>query len=92
MEEQIENIPRSILQNIQSILEGLKNFISRVYTVYADGEELGSIICQPLLLNLTLCQILHGNGWYNCCSYTYGRKESEVHCFCMYTGVFLLCL
>lgn len=29
MEEQIENIPRSIfffLQNIQSILEGLKNF------------------------------------------------------------------
>lgn len=90
MEEQIENIPRSILQNIQSILEGLESFISRVYTVYVVGKELWSILCQPLLLNLTLDQILGGNGWYNCCSYMYGRKESGVHCFCVYTGVFLL--
>lgn len=47
-----ENIPRSILQNIQSILEGLKNFISLVYTVCVVGKELGSMIFQPLL-NLT---------------------------------------
>jgi len=67
------------------------NFIvlSRQYTMLR--KKLGSIIFQPLLLNLTLCQILHGNGWYNCCSYTYGRKESGVHCYRVYTGVFLLC-
>lgn len=53
MEEQVENIPRSILQNIQSILEGLENFFSLVYTVYIVGKELRSMIIQPFLLNLT---------------------------------------
>lgn len=33
VEEKVEDIPRSVLQNIQSILEGLKKF-SLVYTVY----------------------------------------------------------
>lgn len=47
MEEQIENIPRSILQNIQSIVEGLENFISLVNTVYIVGKELRSMIFKP---------------------------------------------
>lgn len=33
VEEKVEDIPRSVLQNIQSVLEGLKKF-SLVYTVY----------------------------------------------------------
>lgn len=40
-----------------------QEFQSLVYTVYVVGKALGSIIFQPLLLNLTICKILHGNGW-----------------------------
>lgn len=44
-------------------------------------ESRGSALVQTALLTLTLREGLNGNDGFNCCSYTNGRKESEVHCF-----------
>lgn len=65
---------------------------SPVYTVYMVRKELGSLIVQPLLLKLTLGWTFHGNVGITVVATLMEGQNLKVHGFCVYTGVFLLCL